>query len=119
MSSRPIAVYVLISQFLLAGLFDYTSCQFRYNDDYGDDYSDTAEYDNSTSLLEENKLQKLISDGIDSAIKSALPTILRAGEETEISPKCMNSMMAVMNALRAKEMWAFQSKQITLSTTSL
>lgn len=94
------------------------SCQLE------SDYYTDPEYDHDNLEASQNvtlspleragealrKLQNFIDKTIERVIKDMLPTVVRSGQETDTSPKCMNAMMSMIGGIRTSQVWAFQSE---------
>lgn len=60
------------------------------------------------------KMQRFLDSTIERAIKEMLPTVVRSGQETDTSPKCMNAVMSIVGGIRSSQVWTFQSELFML-----
>lgn len=65
-----------------------------------------------------NKLQAFLQSTVEQALKSALPELVKSGYETNLSPSCTNSFLAVSRGLQGTRQWAYKS-ELTTCTRSL
>lgn len=61
-----------------------------------------------------NKLQAFLQSSVESALKSALPELVKSGYETNLSPSCTNSFLAVSRGLQGTRQWAYKSELLLL-----
>lgn len=57
-----------------------------------------------------SRLQQFVLSGVESAIKSSLPMIIRSASETNVSSQCSASFLTLISALRDSKLWAFKSE---------
>lgn len=57
-----------------------------------------------------NKLQAFLQSTVEQALKSALPELVKSGYETNLSPSCQNSFLAVTRGLQGTRQWAYKSE---------
>lgn len=57
-----------------------------------------------------NKLQSFLQNTVELALKSALPELVKSGYETNLSPSCQNSFLAVTRGLQGTRQWAYKSE---------
>lgn len=56
------------------------------------------------------KLQVFLQNSVEQALKSALPELVKSSYETNLSPTCTNSFLAIARALQGTKQWAYKSK---------
>lgn len=73
----------------------------------------SAEPDEGNSSTESEPLLSLLNflkETVSQALKTAMPTIVQGGMEANVSAKCTNSFLHVMQGLQEGKDWAFRSK---------